>query len=59
MAKKKTLLYERWVRIQCPECDKYVALPDCGIPDTIKCDMCMEVFETSKYELKEYKRRAG
>ena len=56
--KKKILLFERWIKIQCPHCKNYVNMPDCEVPDTIKCDMCLEMFHITDYTLKEYKRRS-
>jgi len=63
MSKKKTIYYEIWTKIQCPECKHYTTLP---VPlETLKekvlnvkcsCPACSMVFALKDYELKEHRR---
>ena len=55
--KKKVIAVEYWVKIQCPFCGNYVSLPDCLLPDILKCDMCLGLFKLDDYDIREYKRR--
>lgn len=55
--RKKVIYFERWIRIDCPNCKKQVALLDCEIPDTVFCDMCLNTFKVNDYVLKERRQR--
>lgn len=61
MATPKTLRYELWVRIECPErsCKQWTSLPWRGLPKTARCVGCGAVLEIAKLkeEGAEWRRR--